>query len=179
MLCLHKLGFGLDSIDWQTFWHVSLIQFIVNLILAPCVDMAVCFIRKKGHPVLKYDALFKLILVIYSTQLINLGTYLSNIVVILHLFDENPQWPFYWIYRCGATVKSLAFLTLQGLREIPKIKHLPPAQSECQWYHLKARLKSFTMGTNVEGLINFEIFHRFYFQIMVTKVDHRPALQGF
>jgi hypothetical protein len=24
-------------------------------------------------------------------------------------------------------------------------------QSECQWYHLKACLKSFTMSTNVEG----------------------------
>jgi hypothetical protein len=49
--------------------------------------------------------------------------------------------------------------TCKGLRNEgilrEKIQKMKLSQSECQWYHLKARLKSFTMSTNVDKLLEF------------------------
>jgi hypothetical protein len=50
--------------------------------------------------------------------------------------------------RCEIPKTSYALVGLFEKNETfaPKL-----SQSECQWYHLKACLKNFTMSTNVEG----------------------------
>jgi hypothetical protein len=61
---------------------------------------------------------------------------------------RGPRLPAFLRWGSTFTINSEGIL-----RKIPKLKHLPSnlSQSECQWYHLKACLKSFTMSMNVEG----------------------------